>query len=169
MGILWAISPDLWVYFWEIYPDLWVVLLRFEWHNPVSWKVKWPPPLSGNSHNWICLFVKSSEQLVLEGLHFEAKHIRRPQKGVLYPLSLFYLSRKNMSLSTSYFVFQLSVIQRVDQIYRRVQWPSGLRNIGFEVRRVRWWTLVIYATELFVSIQKNFLCVILWPCSSPGQ
>eukprot|EP00112_Aurelia_sp_Birch-Aquarium-sp1_P006413 Seg1709.3 transcript_id=Seg1709.3/GoldUCD/mRNA.D3Y31 product="ADAM 17-like protease" protein_id=Seg1709.3/GoldUCD/D3Y31 len=32
--------------------------------------------------------------------------------------------------------YMLSVIQRVDQIYRKVQWPSGLRNIGFEVRRV---------------------------------
>jgi len=30
----------------------------------------------------------------------------------------------------------LSVIQRVDQIYRSVSWPSGLKNIGFEVRRV---------------------------------
>ena len=26
-------------YFPEISPDLWVVLLRFEWHNPVSWKL----------------------------------------------------------------------------------------------------------------------------------
>ena len=25
-------------------PDLWMVLLRFEWHNPVSWKLKLPPP-----------------------------------------------------------------------------------------------------------------------------
>ena len=33
-------SPDLWVYFREISPDLWVVLSRFEWHNPVSWKLK---------------------------------------------------------------------------------------------------------------------------------
>ena len=25
-------------------PDLWAVLVRFEWHNPASWKVKLPPP-----------------------------------------------------------------------------------------------------------------------------
>ena len=36
--------PDLWVWFSENSPDLWVVLLRFEWHNPVSWKLKLPPP-----------------------------------------------------------------------------------------------------------------------------
>ena len=24
-----------------------MVLLRFEWHNPVSWKLKLPPPLGG--------------------------------------------------------------------------------------------------------------------------
>ncbi|XP_065063396.1 ADAM 17-like protease [Rhopilema esculentum] len=32
--------------------------------------------------------------------------------------------------------YMLSVIQRVDQIYRTITWPSGLRNIGLEVRKV---------------------------------
>ena len=30
----------IWVYLSEISPDKWVVLLRFEWHNLVSWKLK---------------------------------------------------------------------------------------------------------------------------------
>ena len=32
--------PDLWVYFPQTSPDLWVVVLRFEWHYPVSSKLK---------------------------------------------------------------------------------------------------------------------------------
>ena len=32
----------------EIFPDLKVVLLPLEWHNLVSWKLKWPLPPPGS-------------------------------------------------------------------------------------------------------------------------
>ena len=55
--------PDLWVYFGEISPDLWVLLLRFEWHHPVSWKLKLPSPPPGFGTHESLLVKKKSYQI----------------------------------------------------------------------------------------------------------
>ena len=40
MGILLRFFSGYMNVLFENSPDLWVVLLRSEWHNPVSWKLK---------------------------------------------------------------------------------------------------------------------------------
>ena len=40
-----------------------MVLLRFEWHSPVSWKLKLPPPLGAGN----CFYVAIISQISLRG------------------------------------------------------------------------------------------------------